>query len=85
MGKDLIYLMTDLVVWANRHLKDTINIPPRKKDLIENDPGQLIRLTLQALDEWEKQFLPWQSFILHTLNGNVAETGGLSLGSCLFF
>lgn len=58
MGKDLIHLMTDLVVWANKHMAGTVNIPKHKKNMIEKDPEQLIRLTLQELDEWEKQFVP---------------------------
>lgn len=58
MGKDLIYLMTDLLIWANRHLVDTVRIPQQKKDLIENDPDKLIELTLRELESWEEQYLP---------------------------
>lgn len=58
MGKDLIYLMTELVLWANKHMAASVNIPEHKKVMLEKDPGQFIRLTLQDLDTWEKQFVP---------------------------
>lgn len=58
MGKDLIYLMTDLVIWANKHLGDTVKIPQQKKDLIESDPDKLVELTLRELENWEEQYLP---------------------------
>ncbi|MET0072599.1 MAG: helix-turn-helix domain-containing protein [Candidatus Thiodiazotropha sp.] len=55
-GKELIYMMTELVIWANTHL-DTVDIPADKKRLIEKDPESFIQLTLQALDEWERQYV----------------------------
>jgi DNA-binding HxlR family transcriptional regulator len=57
MGKDLIHMMTDLVVWANRHLPESVRIPPEKKALIEKDPSAFIRLTLQELERWERIYI----------------------------
>lgn len=57
MGKDLIHMMTDLVVWANQHLRESVRIPPEKKALIEKDPGAFIRLTLQELERWERIYI----------------------------
>jgi DNA-binding HxlR family transcriptional regulator len=57
IGKDLIHMMTNLVVWANEHMRDIVNIPPDKKALIENDPNRLIQMTLQALEQWEAKYV----------------------------
>jgi len=56
-GKDLIYLMVELVVWANKHLGKTVNIPLEKKEMIEKNPKKMIQRTLQELDAWEKAHL----------------------------
>ncbi|MBT3046211.1 MAG: helix-turn-helix transcriptional regulator [gamma proteobacterium symbiont of Ctena orbiculata] len=53
-GKELIYMMTELVIWSNNYL-ETVNIPEDKKRLIENAPERFIKLTLKELDEWEQQ------------------------------
>ena len=58
MGKDLIYLMTELILWAHKNMAASVNIPEHKKVMLEKDPEQFIRLTLQELDTWEKQFVP---------------------------
>ncbi len=55
MGKELIHMMTDLVIWSNRYLGGSVRIPKQKKTLIEKDPERLIQLTLKELDEWEQQ------------------------------
>ncbi len=57
MGKDLIYMMTDMVVWANRHLQESVRIPPEKKAMIEKDPDKFIRLILQGLEQWERTYV----------------------------
>ncbi len=57
VGKDLIHMMTELVVWANRHLRESVRIPPERKALIEKDPAKFIRLTLQELEHWEKTYI----------------------------
>jgi len=57
MGKDLVYMMTDLALWANKHLGDYLDIPKEKKQLLEKDPKAFINMTLQRLDAWEKEFL----------------------------
>lgn len=57
MGKSLIHMMTELVIWANGHLKDSVKIPQEKKMLIESDPKKLIELTLTELEKWEQEYL----------------------------
>jgi len=57
MGKDLIHMMTNLVLWANTHLAEYLRIPKAEKDLLETDPDTFIQMTLDRLDEWEKQNL----------------------------
>lgn len=57
MGKDLVCVMTDIAVWANKHLKNDVKIPRPKKRILENDPNLMIQLTLQELKEWEKKYL----------------------------
>ena len=56
-GKDLIYFIVELVIWSNRYLQDSVDIPPDKKVLIENDPKRFIQFTLDRLDAWEKEFI----------------------------
>lgn len=60
IGKDLISMMIELVVWSNKHLGSSVRIPKQKKTLIEKDPAKLIQLTLQELEAWEQQYLPSQ-------------------------
>ena len=57
MGKSLIHMMTELVIWANGHLEDSVKIPQEKKMLIESDPKKLIELTLTELEKWEQEYL----------------------------
>ncbi|MBT2989257.1 MAG: helix-turn-helix transcriptional regulator [Candidatus Thiodiazotropha sp. (ex Ctena orbiculata)] len=54
-GKDLIYLMTELVIWSKNYL-ETVAIPEDKKRLIEHAPDRFIEITLKELDAWEKQY-----------------------------
>ncbi len=56
-GKDLIHMMTELVIWSNRHLQEMVRIPERKRVLVENDPDALIRLTLDELAAWERDYV----------------------------
>lgn len=57
MGKGLIRMMVELVIWANAYLGDTVEIPREKKALLESNPKQLIALTLKELEKWEQQYL----------------------------
>jgi DNA-binding HxlR family transcriptional regulator len=57
MGKDLIHMMTNLVVWANQHLQECVRIPLEKKSLIEKDPDKFIRLILKELEQWETTYV----------------------------
>jgi len=56
-GKDLVHVMTYMSVWANKHLNDDVDIPKDKKHLLENDPEQFIKLTLDNLVGWENEHL----------------------------
>ncbi|MDA0737453.1 MAG: helix-turn-helix domain-containing protein [Nitrospirae bacterium] len=56
-GKDLVHVLTHMARWANQHLSPLVRIPPEKRALLVNKPDKLIEITLQQLDEWEKQFL----------------------------
>jgi len=53
MGKGLIHMMVEMVLWANTHLLDVIDIPEEKKTLLENDPEQFKQIVLADLAEWE--------------------------------
>ncbi len=56
-GRDLVHVLTHMARWADRHLSPQVRIPPEKMALLINKPDKLIAITLQQLDEWEKQFL----------------------------
>ncbi|MDV7340696.1 helix-turn-helix domain-containing protein [Terasakiella sp. A23] len=58
MGKDLIDMMTDMVLWAQTHLSDYLDIPPEKQKLLEADPDGFKRVTLDNLKVWEDENLP---------------------------
>jgi DNA-binding HxlR family transcriptional regulator len=55
MGKDLIDTMTNLVLWANKHLQEWLKIPPDKKALLESDPEKFKEIVLQNLQSWEEE------------------------------
>ncbi|MBO6550057.1 MAG: helix-turn-helix transcriptional regulator [Rhizobiales bacterium] len=56
-GKDLIHVMVNLVLWANTHLSDRLNIPAEKKDLLEKNPEQFKSLILEQIQKWEQEHL----------------------------
>ncbi|MBN9671100.1 winged helix-turn-helix transcriptional regulator [Roseibium aggregatum] len=57
MGKDLIHVMLELVLWSNRHLSVFLDIPKEKKAFLERDPAGFKAHVLAELDAWERQFL----------------------------
>ena len=57
MAKDLIYVMTDLVRWATKHLNEYLDIPKERKELLEKDPEAFIEMTLNRLEAWEREFI----------------------------
>lgn len=57
VGKDLIHVMLELVLWSNRHLSEFLKIPKEKKDFLENDPAGFKARVLNELDTWEKEYL----------------------------
>ena len=56
-GKDLIHVMVNLVLWANTHLSERLNIPAEKKDLLEKNPEQFKSLILEQIQKWEQEHL----------------------------
>ena len=56
-GKDLIYVLTHLARWADKHLEDVVSIPPEKREPLLNNPEMMIQGVLQQLEDWENQFL----------------------------
>ena len=56
-GKDLIYVLTDLARWSEKHLDHLVDIPPERREMLVHQPDKLIRLTLRDLERWEKEFL----------------------------
>lgn len=56
-GKDLIHVMVNLVLWANTHLSERLNIPAEKKDLLEKNPEQFKSLILEQIHQWEEKHL----------------------------
>ena len=57
IGKDLIHLMTDMVIWADKHLDQWLRIPKDKKTLIRNNPSAFKKLVLKQLEDWETEYL----------------------------
>jgi len=57
MGKDLIYIMTDMVIWAIKHLNEHLDIPKEKATLLKEEPDMFIEMMLKRIDAWEKEFL----------------------------
>lgn len=56
-GKDLIHVMVNLVLWANTHLSERLNIPAEKKDLLEKNPEKFKTLILEQIQKWEEEHL----------------------------
>lgn len=57
MGKDLVYVMVDLVLWSNKHLSSWLKIPKKKKAILGKNPDAFIQMTLDHLYAWEKENL----------------------------
>lgn len=56
-GKDLLRMLIELVLWANKHLFEWLSIPAEQKALLENDPKEFERITLENINQWERQHL----------------------------
>ena len=56
-GKDLIYVLTHLARWSEKHLDDVVDIPPEKRRMLVEQPDAMIQWALQELEKWEKEFL----------------------------
>ncbi|MEM7047466.1 MAG: helix-turn-helix domain-containing protein [Pseudomonadota bacterium] len=57
MGKDLIHILTAMIIWADRYLSEWLAIPPAQKKLLNRDPDAFIAMTLERLATWEKENL----------------------------
>lgn len=57
MGKDLVELMVDLVLWSNKYLTEYVKIPRKKREELEKGRKQFIRKTLMELEAWESENL----------------------------
>lgn len=57
MGKDLIHVMLELVLWADRHLSAFLNIPKEKQHALRNDPDGFKAHVLAQLEAWEQEHL----------------------------
>lgn len=57
MGKDLVHVMLELVLWSNRHLSAFLKIPSDKKKFLQNDPEGFKAHVLKELEAWEKEYL----------------------------
>jgi DNA-binding HxlR family transcriptional regulator len=56
-GKDLIHLMIEIVLWANSHLSERLDIPAEKKEILEKNPEKFKVLILQQIQKWEEENL----------------------------
>jgi len=56
-GKDLIHVMIQIAIWADKHLTGVVSIPTDTRDLLINNTGAMIQYTLQELEKWEKEFI----------------------------
>jgi len=57
MGKDLIHMMTELVLWASNHLHEWLKIPKEKEAFIKENPNGFKKQVLRQLELWEKEYL----------------------------
>lgn len=57
VGKDLIHLMMEIVLWANSHLSERLDIPAEKKKLLEKNPEKFKALILDKIQKWEEEHL----------------------------
>lgn len=56
-GKDLIHVLIPLARWSQKHLGSLVHIPPEQREVLVKRPDKMIQLTLQNLEEWEKNLL----------------------------
>ena len=57
MGKDLIHVIVDLVLWANAYLSRWLEIPTDKKALLEQSPDRFKAGVLDQIQKWEEIYL----------------------------
>ncbi len=58
MGKDLIHMMTHMIIWAIEHLNEHLDIPEEEMKLLKSDPEGFKENTVKRLLAWENQNLP---------------------------
>ncbi len=57
VGKDLIHIMMEIVLWANSHLSERLDIPAEKKKLLKKNPEKFKALILEQIQKWEEEHL----------------------------
>lgn len=57
VGRDLMGMLIEMVLWANKHLADRLSIPADQKALLKKDPAEFARLMEAQLDSWEERYL----------------------------
>ena len=57
MGKDLIHVMLEMILWADKYLSEFLKIPKEKKAFLKNDPGGFKAHVIAGLECWEKEYL----------------------------
>ncbi len=57
VGKDLIHIMMEIVLWANSHLSERLDIPAEKKKMLEKNPEKFKALILEQIQKWEEEHL----------------------------
>ena len=57
VGKDLIHIMMEIVLWANSHLSERLDIPAEKKKMLEKNPEKFKALILEKIQKWEEEHL----------------------------
>ncbi len=62
-GKELFFVIVEIVRWADKHLGDKIHIPAERRAFIDNPPEEVAKTVFARLEEWEKQNLPDMSLI----------------------
>ena len=59
-GKDLIHLMLEMVLWANRNIGVLLKVPEDKITFLRTDPNGFKAFVLNQIEDWEKEYLRWQ-------------------------
>ena len=56
-GKDLIYVIIEIVRWAEKNLSELIHIPDEKRCFLDVPVEEVAKMVFQQLEVWEKEHL----------------------------